>query len=72
VRRRFLRVVGLAALVLVGGQLSATYLWERASVRHVPRGQAELVTLREPPAALIGAFNAAADQTRVVALLSPT
>ena len=70
--KRTLRRVTLAmaALALAG---AATIAWVKLAPRPTPPGQPPLATLEKKSfGELREAFNASADRTRVVALLSPT
>jgi len=72
-RRSILRRAALLAagalVFVVGGALA----WHLLAPRETPAGQQPLTHLSpESLAALRDAFNAAGDQIRVVALLSPT
>jgi len=68
VRRSILLVA--AALALAGGGVVG---WHLLAPRATPAGQAPLTDLsREGLAAFRDAFNAAGDEVRLVALLSPT
>jgi hypothetical protein len=70
--RRFLRWAALTSLslVVIG---SATIAWVKLASRPTPAGQAPLASLDEKTfGQLREAFNASADRTRVVAILSPT
>ena len=71
--RRFLVTVALVVVALVGGTLAGVYAWQRFSSRVTPRGQPPLVALNSANfGELRTAFNASADRTRILALLSPT
>jgi hypothetical protein len=53
--------------------LAAGFAWLKLAPRHVPEGQTALATLDvESLPAFRSAFNSAAGQVRIVALLSPT
>jgi hypothetical protein len=70
--RRALRWAAFASasLVVIG---AATIAWVKLAPRPTPLGQAPLARLdAESFGQLRDAFNASADRTRVVALLSPT
>jgi hypothetical protein len=70
--RRFLRWTALTSvsLVVIG---AATIAWLKLAPRPTPMGQAALARLDEKSfEQLREAFNASADRTRVVAILSPT
>ncbi len=65
---RFARVAATIALLVVGG-----FLYYRYAPRHVPRGQQTLTYLSAGDLGVLRAdFNAAADRTRLLLLLSPT
>ena len=68
-RKRVLAAV--AAVVVLSG--AGAYAWVRLAPRSTPAGQRPLVHLsQENFVAFSGAFDAAADRTRILALLSPT
>ncbi|MCM3877443.1 MAG: hypothetical protein NEA02_13640 [Thermoanaerobaculia bacterium] len=70
--RRSLRWAAFASVsfVVIG---AATIAWMKLAPRPTPAGQAALTRLDEKTfGQLREAFNASADRTRVVALLSPT
>jgi hypothetical protein len=63
--------LGLTAAVVLAG--AGAYSWQRFAPRATPAGQPPLVQLSaESLAGLSGAFDEAADRTRILALLSPT
>jgi hypothetical protein len=70
--RRVIKVL----LVLVASTcfaLAGLFLWMKLAPRHVPAGQAKLVTLGpDSLPAFRDAFNAAEGEVRVLAMLSPT
>ncbi len=61
------------ALLLIAAIAGAGFVWVKYAPRHTPRGQPSLSPLdAETFPAFRDAFNADADKTRVVVLLSPT
>ncbi len=70
--RRALRRIALASVSLIAIG-AAALAWVKLAPRPTPAGQARLARLDEGSfGELRDAFNASADRTRVVALLSPT
>lgn len=62
--------VASSALLVIG---AATIAWVKLAPRPTPAGQAPLASLDEKSfGQLREAFNASADRTRVLAILSPT
>ena len=62
--------LAMAAIALVG---AATIAWVKLAPRPTPAGQPPLASLDEKSfGRLLEAFNASADRTRVLAILSPT
>jgi hypothetical protein len=67
----WLRTGAVLALFALGG--GGSYAWLRLAPRAAPAGQAPLVTLDARNVGMLAeAFDAAADRTRILALLSPT
>ena len=71
IRRALKTIASLAAAAIV--VFVVTFAWVRLAPRHVPAGQPPLSTLHATSLpAFRDAFNAAAGEVRVLALLSPT
>jgi len=71
VRTALRRIAVAASAILVIG--AATIAWLKLAPRPTPAGQAPLARLDEKNfGQLRDAFNASADRTRILAILSPT